>query len=69
VASTILAPELNYTMNIIHVRDTMKLLRDKERISSKMLHAALNGPIFIYDLAAMDWSGWQDLQGAQSGAG
>jgi hypothetical protein len=39
-------------MNIIHIRDTMKFLRDAGQMNSKMLHALLHAPVFHYDFAA-----------------
>ena len=41
-------------MNIVHVRDTMKLLHKEGRIDSLRLHALLHAPVFVYDLAATD---------------
>ena len=41
-------------MNIVHVRDTMKLVHKEGRIDSLRLHALLHAPVFVYDLAATD---------------
>ena len=41
-------------MNIVHVRDTMKLVHKEGRIDSQRLHALLHAPVFVYDLAATD---------------